>query len=451
MPGAIGQEGFREVAHSALEISGVDGVEVLFVHEWGGLTRFANSHIHQSTASEDTSLHVRIVAGGRVGVSETNDFSANGARRAAASAKEMAEVSSPDPFWPGLAPSARIAEVDRYADDTASATPDLRAEAVAGLVGQVPPGFVAAGAFETRASEVGIANTQGQLAWSPSTQATISTVVTGGEGGSGFAEALAPSVAEIDPRAVGVGASTKALGSERPRPLDPGIYPVVLEPAATGTLTSFLGWTGFGGKDFIEGRSCLSGKQGKQVAEASISIWDDGTDPRTIGVPFDFEGEPKRRVDLIRQGVFLDAVFDRRTAKRAGREAGSTGHALPAPNPEGPFPLHLFMEEGNASIDDMVAATDRGLLVTRFHYTNVVNPIESSITGMTRDGTFLIERGKIVGPVMNLRFTQSILEALSNVSMVGTPAALQSEFFFSASRVPPLKIDAFHFSGRSDH
>jgi PmbA protein len=451
MPGTVGKDGFREVAESALELSGVDGVEVLFVHEWGGLTRFANSHIHQSTASEDTSLHVRVVARGRVGVAETNDFSAAGARQAAASAKEMAEVSAPDPFWPGLAPKADIAVVDRFADDTASASPDMRAEAVAGLVGQVPPGFTAAGAYETRATEVGIANTQGQIAWSPSTQATVSTVVTGGEGGSGFAEDLAPSVAQINPVAVGAGASTKALASERPRPLDPGTYPVILEPAATGTLASFLAWTGFGGRDFIEGRSCLSGKQGAQVAATSVSIWDDGADPRTIGVPFDFEGVPKRRVDLIRQGVFVDAVFDRRTAKQADRESGSTGHALPAPNPEGPLPLHLFMDEGDSSIDDMIAATDRGLLVTRFHYTNVVNPIESSITGMTRDGTFLVEHGKVVGPVMNLRFTQSILDALANVSMVGAPSALQSEFFFSASRVPPLKIEAFHFSGRSDH
>jgi predicted Zn-dependent protease len=193
----------------------------------------------------------------------------------------------------------------------------------------------------------------------------------------------------------------------------------------------------------------FSGKAGERVAASSVSIRDDATAPDTIGIGFDFEGTPKRSVDLIREGVFVDAVYDRRTARRAGRD--STGHGLPPPNPEGPFPLHLCMDTGDASVEEMVAATERGLLVTRFHYANVVNPIESTITGMTRDGTFLIERGEVVGPVRNLRFTQSAIGALAGVSMIGREAELASEFFFSASLVPALKVDAFHFSGVSDH
>jgi PmbA protein len=185
------------------------------------------------------------------------------------------------------------------------------------------------------------------------------------------------------------------------------------------------------------------------VAVPGVTIGDDALDPGTIGAPFDFEGVPRRRVDLIRDGVFLDAVYDRRTGKEAGR--GSTGHALPAPNPDGPYPLNLAMTPGDATLEQMIAATERGVLVTRFHYSNVVNPVESSITGMTRDGTFLIEHGEVVRPVVNFRFTQSILAALSTVSMVGDRAELASEFFFSASRVPALKIEEFNFSGRSDH
>ncbi len=180
-----------------------------------------------------------------------------------------------------------------------------------------------------------------------------------------------------------------------------------------------------------------------------MSIWDDATDPLMLGAPFDFEGVPRRRVDLIKDGVFLDAVYDRRTGKEAGLP--STGHALPSPNPEGPFPLNLFMGTGDASVEEMIRATDRGVLVTRFHYTNVVNPMESSITGMTRDGTFLIEAGEIVGPVRNFRFTQSVLEALQATTMVGRGSEIASEFFFSASRVPAVKIEAFNFSGVSDH
>ena len=450
MPGLIGRDGFVEVAEAALDLPGVDGVEVLFMHEWGGLTRFASSQIHQSTAREDTGLRVRVVSRGRVGVAAANDFSPEGARRAAQSAKELAEVVGPDPLWPGLAPMAHVVQrPERFDEATASASPAERAEDVAALIATAPAGFTAAGANETTAVEVGIANTEGQVCWAPSTQASLTTVITGGEGGNGFAETFAGRVGEVDPEAIGKRAAAKAIDSQRPIPLDPGTYEVVLEPAAVSTLVGFLAYMGFGGRMLAEGRSCFSGKEGTMVAAPTISIVDDADDPATLGLPFDFEGVARKRVDLVRDGVFLDGVYDLRTAKQVGKE--TTGHALPAPNPEGPLPLNLFMETGDASVEEMIAATQRGLLVTRFHYSNIVNLVESSITGMTRDGTFLIEDGHIVGPVRNVRFTQSIIDALSAVSMVGDTAELASEFFFSASRVPALKIDAFRFTSASDH
>ena len=449
MPELLGADGFAPVADAALELTGVDGVEVLFMHEWGGLTRFAKSEIHQSTNREDTGLRVRVVSKGRVGVAATNECTPEGARKAAQSAKEMAEIVGPDPLWPGLGPVAPTPQVDRFFEGTANASPEMRAEAVADLIGACAPGFTAAGAYETTAVEVGLANTEGQRCWAPSTQASVSTVMSGSEGGSGFAETFSGSVETIDAGAIGRRANDKALGSRSPKALDAGVYPVVLEPAAVATLVGFLAWVGFGGKGYLEDRSCFSGKKDQQVAAPTVSIWDDGADPRTLGAPFDFEGVPKRRVDLIRDGVFLDAVYDLRTGKEAG--VASTGHGLPSPNPEGPFPLNLFMDTGDATVEDMIKGTERGVLVTRFHYANIVNPIESSITGMTRDGTFLIERGEVVGPVRNFRFTQSILGALSTTSMVGRQAELASEFFFSASRVPALKVEEFNFSGVSDH
>lgn len=449
MPGLIGREAFERVAAAALELPGADGVEVLFIHEWGGLTRFASSRIHQSTWREDTGLRVRVVRGGRIGVAATNAFSPEGAQAAAESAREMASVVAPDPLFPGLAPPAPVPEHDGFDEAVAGASPELRARGVADLVAQLPAGCSAAGAFETIAVEVGVANTEGQVCWAPTTQASLTTVVSGPDGGSGFAEVFGRRLGELDPTAVGRRAADKAVRSASPRPLDPGEYEVVLEPNAVSTLVGFLAYIGFGGRALVEGRSCLSGKEGQRVADPRITIYDDALSPETIGLPFDFEGTPRRRVDLIREGVFLDGVYDRRTAKQAGKE--TTGHALPPPNPEGPFPLNLFMAPGDAGLEEMVAATRRGLLVTRFHYSNIVNPIESSITGMTRDGTWLIEDGEVRHPVVNLRFTQSILEALSAVSMVGRDTELASEFFFSASRVPALKIDRFRFTSRSDH
>ncbi len=449
MPGLLGRDGFEAVAAAALELPGVDDVEVLLMHEWGGNTRFANSEIHQSTAREDTGLRVRVISKDRVGVAATNECTPKGARVAAESAKEMAQIVAPDKLWPGLTPKTATPELHRFDETTASATPEERADAAAALIGQAPKRFTAAGAYETMASEVGIANTQGQVCWGAQTQASLTTVVNGGDAGSGFAESFAGRTGDIDPEAVGRTAAQKASASQNPLALEPGVYPVVLEPSAVATLVGFLAWVGFGGRDYLEGRSCLSGKRGWQVAAAAVSIFDDAVHPDTLGLGFDFEGEPRGRVDLIKDGIFVDAVYDRRIGKEAG--VASTGHALPSPNPEGPFPLNLFLAPGDAGVEQMIAATPRGLLVTRFHYSNVVNPVESSITGMTRDGTFLIENGEVAGPVMNFRFTQSILAALSATTMIGSTAELASEFFFSASRVPALKIEEFNFSGRSDH
>jgi PmbA protein len=449
MPGAVGPDEIRRIVTGALELPNVDGVEVLFMHEWGGLTRFASSSIHQSTWREDTGLRIRVVRGGRVGVAATNDLSPEGARAAAESAREMADVVAPDPLFPGFAPAAPVDAPERFDEATSSMSPQERAEGVAALVGACPSGFTAAGAFETIASEVAVANTDGQFCWAPNSQASITTVVSGGDGGNGFAEVFASSARELDAAAVGGRAAEKAVASQNPRDLDAGRYPVVLEPSAVSTIVQFLSYIGLGGRQIVEGRSPLSGREGEKVAADAITIVDDGLARGTLGIPFDFEGVPRTRVPMIEDGVFRGGVYDRRTAKQAG--ATSTGHALPAPNPEGPIPLNIFLEPGDASLEDMIAATERGVLVTRFHYSNVVHPVESTITGMTRDGTFLIEHGEIAHPVKNFRFTQSILEALQNTSMIGRDAELASEFFFSAASVPALKVESFNFSGRSDH
>jgi PmbA protein len=449
VPGLIGPDEARRVTGAALDLPGADGVEVLFLHEWGGLTRFANSSIHQSTWREDTGLRVRVVIDGRVGVASSNDFSQRGARRAAGSASEMAQVAAPDPMFPGLAPKAEVPSKDGFDEPTASTSPDQRAEGVAALIAEVGPGFRAAGAFDTTGVEVAVANSEGQFCYAPYTQTSVSTVVSGGDGGAGTAEKSAGRIEEVDPAEIGRRAFEKADRSQSPRDVDPGRYEVVLEPLAVSTMAAFLAYLGFGGRSLAEGRSALSGKEGQRVAEESVTVVDDALDPGSLGLPFDFEGTPKRPVTLIDQGVFVGGVHDRRSAKQAGTE--STGHALPSPNPEGAFPLNLLLQPGQASLEDMIAATGRGLLVTRFHYSNIVHPIETIITGMTRDGTWLIEDGQIKHPVKNLRFTQSILGALQEVQMVGRETEVAGEFFFAASRVPALKIGSFNFSSASDH
>ncbi len=450
MPDPIGSEQIRRIAEAALELPGADGVEVLAVHDWGGLTRFADSAIHQSTAREDTAVKVRVVAGGRLGVASTNDLTKEGAAGAARSALELAEMAAPDPVFPGLAPRAEVAEpADRFDVDTASTTPRARAEGVAALIGTLGEGFHAAGAHETVASEVAVATTEGQFCYAATSQATASTVVSGGDGGTGYAEAWSARIGDLDPEAVGRRAFEKARDSQEPRDLDPGRYEVVLEPPAVATLVAFLAYLGFGGRAISEGRSCFSGRIGEKLMNDRITIYDDALAPGTLGLPFDFEGTPKRRVDLVSEGVVMGGVHDRRSGKQEG--VPSTGHALPPPNPHGPFPLNLFLAPGDASVEDMIRDTERGLLVTRFHYSNVVHPKEAIITGMTRDGTWLVEDGEVRHPVKNLRFTHSIIDALRDVEAVGSDTELASEFFFSASRVPALQVSSFQFTGASDH
>jgi PmbA protein len=449
MPALIGPDDIRDVVEAALDLPDAEGIEVLVMHEWGGLTRFAGSSIHQSTAREDTGVRVRVVSGGRIAVASTNDLSKEGARDAAASALEMARVAPPDPSFAGLSPPLDVPTKDGFDHETASFTPQRRADAVADLVAEVGSGFHAAGAFETTAVEVAVGNTVGHFCYAPTTQATVSTVVSGGEGGAGTAEAASTRAGDLDARAVGRTAFAKARDSQRPVAVPAGRYDVVLEPLAVSTLVGFLAYMGMGGRAVAEGRSPFSGRQGQRVAGDNVTIFDDGLSPLTLGLPFDFEGTPKRRVSLIEDGVFLGPVHDRRSARLAGTE--STGHALPQPSPESPFPLNLFLATGEATPEEMVASTARGLLVTRFHYSNVVHPIETTITGMTRDGTWLIEDGAVARPVQNLRFTQSILEALSNVEQIGRESVIASEFFFAASRVPALKVAGFSFSGVSDH
>jgi PmbA protein len=265
---------------------------------------------------------------------------------------------------------------------------------------------------------------------------------------SGYGADTAADVSTLDLETVGRMAVDKALQSRHPTGIEPGAYTVILEEAAVADMLSSLGFTGFGALALQEGRSFMTGCLGQQVTGENITIWDDGLDPRGLVLPFDFEGVPKQRVTLIEKGVAQGVVYDSFTA---GREEGkvSTGHSLPAPNTMGPIPLNLFMSSGTATKAEMLASTERGIWVTRFHYTNTVHPVKTVLTGMTRDGTFLIENGAITRPLKNFRFTQSILEAFSRAEMLSSECKL-----ISGRRggiyVPAAKIHEFQFTGTTE-
>ncbi len=431
-----------------LDYSQADQTEILYIGEDSALTRFANNFIHQNVAERDASVSIRVASEKRIGSVSTNRLDEQSLKTAVDKALEIAETQPENPHFRSLPSPAEYAKVDTFVERSAKFSPMERAEAVRQIISEAQKnGVIASGAFSTGTTDLIVANSLGLWAEQRLTQAELNLVVTGDNDASGYAYHLSKDVADIVPQMLAGEAIGKCARSTTPISLEPGEYTVILEPYAVGTLVAFLGYIGLGALAVQEGRSFMCGKLGQKIVGENITIWDDGLNPQGMPIPFDFEGVPKQKVVLIENGIAKGVVFDSYTAGKEGTK--STGHGLPAPNTYGPMPLHLFMRGGDSSLEKMIASTRRGIYVTRFHYTNVVEPVSTTITGLTRDGTFLIEDGKVRGAVKNFRFTNSILRAFSEVSLISRETRIV-EGFFGGSRVPGLKIDNFTFSGTAE-
>ena len=259
---------------------------------------------------------------------------------------------------------------------------------------------------------------------------------------SGWAKANSPTSAQIDPDALAESASRKAATSRKPRELPPGHYTVILEPPAVLDLVGFLFYD-FAGTAMLDKRSCLTGRMGKKLFGDNITFWDDVYHPLQTGAPYDGEGVPRQKVLLVDRGVPKNLVYARATAKKM--KAKPTGHGFSLPNDYGEAPMNLVFAGGDNSVDEMIRSTERGILVTRLWYIREVDPYEKVLTGMTRDGTFLVENGKVAGGIRNFRFNQSIIEMLSNVEMLGPAVRAAGEEAFEMV-VPAMKVRDFHFS-----
>jgi PmbA protein len=436
----------RVLAHAERE--GATESEALVMADDAALTRFANSQIHQNVSETNVSINLRFVVGKRVAVASTDRTDDEGLRRLAANAAAIARVVEELDDWSGLPEPTPIEPVPAaYAAATAEASPELRAEGVrAAIAAADDAGVTAYGSFSTGTDTTAVANSRGIRVSGTRTVAHLLTVSMGPDGGSGYAEQAAVDATTIDAAALGREASDKARATAKAVAIDAGDYPVVLEEYAVVDLLDMLGYLGFSALAVQEERSFV--EIGKRIGTDLVSIVDDGRDPAGLPMAFDYEGVAKQRVTLLEDGVCQGVVYDSQTAARDG--VASTGHGLPAPNPYGPFPLNQVMAAGTASREELVGGLDRGLLVTRFHYTNPVHPKLAIVTGMTRDGTFLVEGGRILGPVKNLRFTQSYLEA-----MAGTVAVARErktlKGFLGGVVVPALRIEGWTFTGTTEH
>lgn len=411
------------------------------------LTRFANSRIHQNVEAEEQELRLQVVLdGGRSAQATTTRVDTEGLDRLVEGVLAAAALRPGDPDHPGLAGPAPLADVDHWDDTTAVATPDARAEVVAGFVA-AGDGLEAAGYCSSEVTVHVLATTTGIRVASRATMAQVDGIhraaAASGPPADGYGQATSVGLGELDGGRVGAVAAAKARAGVDPIELDPGPYEVVLEPRAVAALLLFPAWLGFNGKAHAEGTSFV--RLGEQQMDERIDLWDDATDRRALGRAYDAEGTPKRRLDLVRGGVSVGLAHDRRSARLAGVEP--TGSSVGS-EALGGYPADLFLGAGDRSRAALVAGVERGLLVTDLWYNRILDPKTQVVTGLTRNGLFLIEGGEVTRPVQNLRYTQSVVAALGpgRVLGVGDDAELVANDG-GVVHVPSLHLAAFAFSG----
>jgi PmbA protein len=427
--------------------AGAGQAEAIAVASDDALTRFAGNRIHQNTASANIELQVRAVVGSRVGVASTNSTDEPGIARCAAAAVDAARRSPVDPDFPGLPAPRPVVATDRVSASTLAFDAEARADAAAALILPTSSeGGVAAGSVVCQHALTAIANSLGVDASMARTYARATVLATGSAGGTGWASFTGCDASRLDAAALGAFAADTARRSADPIDLAPGDYTVVLAPEAVAEIVQMLGWLGCSAKTVEEGRSFMSGKLGQRLTGEAITILDDALAPWSCGFTFDYEGQPKTRVTLIDHGVAVRPVTDSYWATKIDRP--NTGHALPAPNSEGPLGLDMEMAAGAADPASMIASVKRGLYVTRFHYVNVEDQTKMTLTGMTRDGTFLIEDGELTSPVRDLRFTQPMLEALDTTLAVSKERLVISGNEDPGVLVPYLLLGKFAITGQ---
>lgn len=430
-----------------------DEADLVYVGGRSGTTRFAQSSIHQNTVESSDSIFARVCVGKRIGVVSATSFTREDLSAALASAAELARVTPETPYWPGLADPATYGTANAHDAATAACTPTQRAAVLQKVFALgAASGVGVDGAFTTTETEIAVANTRGVRAYHPLTTASIQIIPTLPDS-SGYASGASTRLADLNVEALTEKAIEKCLRGKNPIEVKPGKWTVVLEPQAVADLFTWLGFIGFTAKALREGHSFLCGRMGERVMSEQVSVYDDGLDPAGIPLPFDFEGVPKRKVALMEKGIGRAVCHDRLTAARDGVQ--TTGHATPpGRGSEGAAPLNLFMAAGDSSVGEMIAGTEKGLLITRWHYLNgLIQPREAVFTGMTRDGTFLIENGKLGRGIKNLRFTETLVGAFSRIQAVSRERKLVGATWspFGAYVMPAMKIEGFTFTDATDH
>ncbi len=424
----------------ALAASKADETEVLMLGSESALSRYTHNYIHENMVEKNWNLSVRAVIGKRIGVASTNRLDPASIVAVVERATEIARLAPEDHDFPGLPDdTSPIADLPASCDAaTAALPPEARADAVAQIVRVMYRNdLYAAGYVASRSDTIALANSKGVRRFYRGSDSAINIKAIG-DTSSGYAEGYAKRFADLSPTALAERAARKCVDGADPKVLEPGHYTVILEPTAFREFLVYLSWIAFGAQPFEQGSSFMSGKIGQPVAGSNVTIRDDYAHPLHLGLPFDFEGAPRHPVTLIESGIARDVVYDSYYAAKLNHS--NTGHALPAPNPDGPMPLNAVIAPGKRSLEQIISSVEKGVLVTRTWYIRLVDQKQTIITGMTRDGLFLIQDGKVEHGLKNMRFNESILGALGRCE-------LASELVRSESHVLPAAcIEDFHFT-----
>lgn len=440
------------------KFSSSDQLEIIFGFTNYSLTRFANNTIHQNVAETNESASIRVAFDGKTARATTNRFDDDALQRAVQSAETLAKVQEPNP---DILPVPSRAEANsngsgpqRWFEKTAAITPADRAQAVGQIVSTAKKnGLTTAGIYSSAEMAEGIVNSSGVSAFHKRTSAEVSITMLGDDS-SGWQKFNSPDVGDVNHLYLAEIAAKKARDSRAPEELAPGKYTVVLEPAAVLDLLGFMFWD-FGGMAILDQRSFLNNRIGVRLFGENITIVDDVNHPLQSGAPFDGEGVARKKVSLVEQGAIKNLVYARSTAAKmrgseyAGKvgEIEVTGHGFPLPNEVGEAPANIVFVTpgGEQTVEQMIAGTEHGILITRLWYIREVDPYEKILTGMTRDGTFLIEKGNVSRGIRNFRFNQSLIEMLNGVQAMGKAVRASGEESFDMV-VPAMKVRDFNFT-----
>ena len=430
------------IADSVLDEARLPESEVVITERDSALTRFARNTIHQNVAETSLEVRLRLVRDGRTGVAAVRGEPQGLPTRLYRAAEEARRFAPKGEVSPIPRPDGGPDDPVAFSAATAAATPEWRADSVATVTRAAAAADLEAfGALSTGTIQTCVVNGLGVRRHARTTSAGL-VAVCRGEAGSGYAERHSADVDALDVEALASEVVDTCRRNQEAQPLEPGDYEVVLQPYAVAEMLSHLSWLGFSALAVQEKRSFM--RFGEKLMHEDVTISDDAGHPGAMPFPFDDEGVSTRVVTFVDHGVCHEVMHDSATAMKDG--VTSTGHALPMPNSWGPYARHLVMAGGDRSLEDLIGGVRRGLLVTRFWYVRDVHPLKTIITGMTREGTFLIENGRIVHPVRDLRFTQSIVGALAGVRGIGRDRVLVHAEDEGGVLAPALHLGGFSFT-----